>query len=130
MRPYAARAPSGLIQVNPEAVLATTQDATANPKNLVVKELDAGIVGRFIDDLDAAVVNTDWALKSGLTPSDRIATEAVDNNPYRNFIAVKAGHENDAWVSARSSRSCSKGANDTVRAPLAKVYKGTALPAW
>ena len=89
----------GLIKLKPEAgILATTQDITANPKNLVVKELDAGIVGRSIDDLDAAVVNTDWALKSGLTPSDRIATEAVENNPYRNFIAVKAGHENDAWV--------------------------------
>ena len=59
----------GLIKLKPEAViLATTQDITANPKNLVVKELDAGIVGRSIDDLDAAVVNTDWALKSGLTP--------------------------------------------------------------
>ena len=76
---YACSETQGLIKLNPEAgILATTQDITANPKNLVVKELDAGIVGRSIDDLDAAVVNTDWALKSGLTPSDRIATEAVE----------------------------------------------------
>ena len=117
----------GLIKLNPEAgILATSQDITANPKNLVVKELDAGIVGRSIDDLDAAVVNTDWALKSDLTPSDRIATEVVENNPYRNFIAVKAGHENDAWVKSLVESY----ENDTVRATLAKVYKGTALPAW
>jgi D-methionine transport system substrate-binding protein len=117
----------GLIKLNPEAgILATTQDITDNPKNVVVKELDAGIVGRSIDDLDAAVVNTDWALKSGLTPSDRIATEAVENNPYRNFIAVKAGHENDTWVKPLVESY----ENDTVRATLAKVYKGTALPAW
>ena len=104
----------GIIKLKPDSgILATSQDITANPKNIVVKELDAGIVGRSIDDLDAAVVNTDWALKSNLTQGDRIATEAVDNNPYRNFIAVKVGHE-----------------NDTVRAALAKIYKGTALPAW
>jgi D-methionine transport system substrate-binding protein len=117
----------GLIKLKPEAgILATTQDITDNPKKLVVKELDAGIVGRSIDDLDAAVVNTDWALKAGLTPNDRIATEAVDNNPYRNFIAVKAGHENDPWVKTLVQSY----ENDTVRATLAKVYKGTALPAW
>jgi D-methionine transport system substrate-binding protein len=117
----------GLIKLKPEAgILATSQDITDNPRKLVVKELDAGIVGRSIDDLDAAVVNTDWALKVGLTPNDRIATEAVDNNPYRNFIAVKAGHENDPWVKTLVQSY----ENDTVRATLAKVYKGTALPAW
>jgi D-methionine transport system substrate-binding protein len=117
----------GLIKLKPDAgILATAQDITANPKNLIVKELDAGIVGRSIDDLDAAVVNTDWALKSDLSQNDRIATEAVGDNPYRNFIAVKAGHENDPWVKTLVESY----ENDTVRATLAKVYKGTALPAW
>jgi D-methionine transport system substrate-binding protein len=117
----------GLIKLKPEVgILATTQDITANPKNIVVKELDAGIVGRSIDDLDAAVVNTDWALKSNLTRDDRIATEPVKDNPYRNFIAVKAGHENDPWVKILVASY----ENDTVRAALAKIYRGTALPAW
>src|ERR1700691_1589379 len=117
----------GIIKLKPDSgILATSQDITANPKNIVVKELDAGIVGRSIDDLDAAVVNTDWALKSNLTQGDRIATEAVDNNPYRNFIAVKVGHENDPWVKSLVASY----ENDTVRAALAKIYKGTALPAW
>ncbi len=88
----------GAIKLKPDAgILATTADITDNPKKLEIKELDAGIVGRSIDDLDAAVVNTDWALKSHLTQADRLATEAVENNPYRNFIAVKEGHENDPW---------------------------------
>jgi D-methionine transport system substrate-binding protein len=117
----------GLIKLKPEAgILATTQDITANRRNIAVKELDAGIVGRSIDDLDAAVVNTDWALKSNLTEGDRLATEQVENNPYRNFIAVKAGHENDPWVKILVASY----ENDTVRAALAKIYKGTALPAW
>ena len=42
------------------------------------------------------------------------------------LTAVKAGHENDPWVKPLVEAY----ENDTVRATLAKVYKGTALPAW
>ncbi len=117
----------GLVKLKPEAgILATTADITGNPRGVQVKELDAGIVGRSIDDLDAAVVNTDWALKSGLTQADRIATEPVADNPYRNFIAVKAGHENDPWVKTLVAAY----QNNTIRDTLKTVYKGTALAAW
>ena len=120
-------ASQGAITLKPEAgILATTADITDNPKGLQIKELDAGIVGRSIDDLDGAVVNTDWALKSNLTAADRIATEPVAGNPYRNFIAVKAGHENDPWVKPLVAAY----QNDAVRESLKTVYKGTGLAAW
>jgi len=117
----------GLIKVKPDAgILATLADVVDNPKKLEIKELDAGIVGRSIDDLDAAVVNTDWAIKSNLTQDDRLATEAIEGNPYRNFIAVKAGSEDEPWVKTLVAAY----QNDRVKETLAKVYKGTALPAW
>jgi D-methionine transport system substrate-binding protein len=117
----------GVITLKPEAgILATPADIVTNPKKVEIKELDAGIVGRSIDDLDAAVVNTDWAFKSGLTAADRIATEPVENNPYRNFIAVKVGREQEPWVRTLVESY----ENDTIRGTLQKVYKGTALPAW
>ncbi|MBB3611262.1 MetQ/NlpA family lipoprotein [Rhizobium sp. BK602] len=107
-------------------ILATIADIVENPKNVEIKELDAGIVGRSIDDLDAAVVNTDWALKSGLSPKERIAQEPIDGNPYRNFIAVRQGSENEAWVKTLVSAY----QNDTVKAEFDKVYKGTGLSAY
>lgn len=117
----------GLITLRPEAgILATAADITGNPKRLVVKELDAGIVGRSIDDLDAAVVNTDWALKSGLGTDERIATEPVADNPYRNLIAVEAGHENDPWVKPLVASF----QTDAVRDALKTAFKGTAVAAW
>lgn len=117
----------GVIKLKPDAgILATPVDIVENPKQVEIKELDAGIVGRSIEDLDAAVVNTDWAIKSNLTKDERIATEAVEDNPYRNFIAVKQGRENEAWVKTLVAAY----QNDTVKETLAKVYKGTALPAW
>jgi D-methionine transport system substrate-binding protein len=116
-----------LLKLSPDAgILATTTDITDNPRHIKVQELDAGIVGRSIDDLDAAVVNNDWAAKSHLTAADRLATESAENNPYRNFIAVKAGHENDPWVKVIVAAY----QNDAVKAALAKAYHGTALAAW
>lgn len=107
-------------------ILATTTDIAENPKHLVIKELDAGIVGRSVEDLDGAVVNTDWALKSGLTPENRIAQEAVADNPYRNFIAVKAGNENQPWVMTLVASY----QNEKVKAEFDRVYKGTGISAY
>lgn len=106
--------------------LATTADIAENPKKVVIKELDAGIVGRSVEDLDAAVVNTDWALKSGLGPENRIAQEPVADNPYRNFIAVKSGNENEAWVKTLVASY----QNEAVKAEFDKVYKGTGISAY
>ncbi|CCV10224.1 MetQ/NlpA family lipoprotein [Mesorhizobium sp. STM 4661] len=107
-------------------ILATTADIADNPKKVVIKELDAGIVGRSVEDLDAAVVNTDWALKSGLTPENRIAQEPIADNPYRNFIAVKAGNENKPWVKTLVASY----QNEAVKAEFDNIYKGTGLSAY
>ncbi|TIW06545.1 MAG: metal ABC transporter substrate-binding protein, partial [Mesorhizobium sp.] len=81
---------------------------------------------RSVDDLDAAVVNTDWALKSGLGPENRIAQEPVADNPYRNFIAVKIGSKNEPWVKTLVASY----QNETVKAEFDKVYKGTGISAY
>ncbi|MER9235571.1 MetQ/NlpA family ABC transporter substrate-binding protein [Mesorhizobium sp. M0622] len=117
----------GLIKLKDgTGILATTTDISENPKKLVIKELDAGIVGRSVEDLDGAVVNTDWALKSGLGPESRIAQETVADNPYRNFIAVKAGNENQPWVKTLVASY----QNEKVKAEFDRVYKGTGISAY
>lgn len=117
----------GLIKLKDgTGILATVADIVENPKNIEIKELDAGIVGRSIDDLDAAVVNTDWALKSALTPQDRIAQEPVADNPYRNFIAVREADKDQPWVKTLVASY----QNPTVKAEFDRVYKGTGLAAY
>jgi len=118
----------GLIKLKPDAgILATVADIAENPKDIQIKELDAGVVGRAIDDLDAAVVNTDWALKASLDPDqDRIAQEPVENNPYRNFIAVRASDVNAAWVKPLVAAY----QNDRVKAVFDRVYRGTGVAAY
>jgi len=117
----------GLIKLKEgTGILATVADIAENPKNLEIKELDAGVVGRAIDDLDGAVVNTDWALKAGLTPENRIAQEAIADNPYRNFIAVREADAEEPWV----AKLVAAYQNPTVKAVFDQVYKGTGVAAY
>ncbi|QCP50044.1 MetQ/NlpA family lipoprotein [Trinickia violacea] len=118
----------GLITLKPDVgLLPTARDIDKNPKNIHIKELDAGIVGRAIDDVDAAVINTDWAIKAGIKiPQERIAREAVKGNPYRNFLAVNEKDANAPWV--RTLVDAYQQPN--VAAEILAVYHGATLPAW
>ncbi|MFI1565889.1 MetQ/NlpA family ABC transporter substrate-binding protein [Streptomyces sp. NPDC020490] len=78
---------------------ATPSDITENPKNLKFKELEAAQTPRSLDDVDAAVVNGNYAIEAGLRPSaDALVLESAKDNPYGNFLAVKKGNENDPRV--------------------------------
>ncbi|ABE36082.1 NLPA lipofamily protein [Paraburkholderia xenovorans LB400] len=118
----------GLITLRPDVgLLPTVRDIANNPKNIHIKELDAGIVGRAIGDLDAAVINTDWAIKAGIKiPQERIAQEKVAGNPYRNFIAVNENDQKAPWVHALVESY----QEPNVAAEILRVYHGATLPAW
>ncbi|HET9381836.1 MAG TPA: MetQ/NlpA family ABC transporter substrate-binding protein [Streptomyces sp.] len=78
---------------------ATPADITENPRNLRFKELEAAQTPRSLDDVDAAVVNGNYAIESGLKPSkDALVLESAEKNPYGNFLAVKSGNEDDPRV--------------------------------
>ncbi|MFD9130801.1 MetQ/NlpA family ABC transporter substrate-binding protein [Kitasatospora sp. NPDC059571] len=78
---------------------ATVQDIAGNPKHLKFKELEAAQLPRSLGDLDAAVINGNYALDSGLKPAkDAILLEKAAGNPYANILAVKKGRENDPRV--------------------------------
>jgi D-methionine transport system substrate-binding protein len=119
---------NGLIRLRDNVgLLPTARDIADNPKHVQIKELDAGIVGRAIDDLDAAVVNTGWAFKTGIkVPQERIAQEKVADNPYRNFLAVNAKDAKAPWV--RELLDSYQQAN--VATTILSVYHGAVLPAW
>ena len=89
----------GLIKLRPEAGLkATPLDVTSNPKKIKFIEVDAAQLPRSLDDLDAAAINTNYALPAGLTPAkDAIAQENA-KSPYVNVLVVQAKDKDQAWV--------------------------------
>ncbi|MFI2643668.1 MetQ/NlpA family ABC transporter substrate-binding protein [Streptomyces sp. NPDC018610] len=78
---------------------ATPKDVTGNPKDLKFKELEAAQLPRSLGDVDAAVINGNYALEAKLSPAkDALAAESAQGNPYANFLAVKKGNEKDPRV--------------------------------
>lgn len=78
---------------------ATPADITKNPKDLTFKELEAAQTPRSLEDVDAAVVNGNYAIETDLKPAeDALVLEAAKDNPNNNLLAVKEGQEDDPRV--------------------------------
>ncbi|MFE3829820.1 MetQ/NlpA family ABC transporter substrate-binding protein [Streptomyces sp. NPDC059092] len=81
--------------VGTDANLSSVKDA----KGLKFKELEAATLPRALNDVDAAVINGNYAIEAKLKPAeDALALEKSDGNPYANFLAVKRGNEKDPRV--------------------------------
>lgn len=67
----------------------TIQDIQTNPHKFHFKELDAAQLPRVLEDVDAAVINTTFAIPAGLMPSrDALYTENKDS-PYANLVVIR-----------------------------------------
>lgn len=90
-----------LLRVDAKAgAAATLHDIVSNPRHLQFRELEAAQLPRSLPDVDAAIVNGNYALDSGLNPiRDGLVREAADS-PYVNVLAVNSGKEADPRVLA------------------------------
>ena len=75
-------------------------DVKDNPKGLKFKEVEAASLPRVLSDVDAAVINGNYAIPAGLSAAkDGLFVEGADS-PYVNVIAVKAGNEDNPAIQA------------------------------
>ena len=111
---------AGLIKLKENAGLeAIPLDIVENPKNLKFSEIEAATLPRILSDVDAAVINGNYAIPAGLVATrDGLFVEGADS-PYVNVIAVKAGNENNPAVKALVEALKS----DEVKAYVAEHYK-------
>ena len=120
-------AKEGLIKVNPEAGLkAGPADVTENPKNIKFAELDAAQLPRSLDDVDAAVINTNYALEAGLHPkTDAIAIEGSES-PYANVIVVRSADKDASWAKTLVEAYH----DDSIKTFINEEFKGALIPSW
>lgn len=109
-----------------EGEVITKLDIVENPKNIEIEELEAAQLPRTLQDVDAAVINTNYALPAGLNPlKDALAIEDKDS-PYSNIIAVKEDNKDAQWakdlVEAVTSPEIKKFIEDN--------YKGAIVPSF
>jgi len=115
----------GLIKLDPKAgMTATAKDIIENPKNLKIVELDASTLTRILKDVDAAVINGNYALEADLLPDkDAIILEDKDS-PYANIVAIRKGEEEEErFVKLMKALQSEK-----VREFIEKEYEGAILP--
>lgn len=71
-----------------DPVKATVDDIASNPKNIVIKQVNAEILPTVLDSVDAAVVNGNYAIGAGLDLADAAYMEQLSEG-YYNVIAVR-----------------------------------------
>lgn len=78
---------AGLITLeDPKSISATPLDIKENKLNLNIKELEAPQLPRSLDDVDGAIINTNYAIDAGLNPlKDALFIENADS-PYVNVV--------------------------------------------
>jgi D-methionine transport system substrate-binding protein len=117
----------GLITLkDPADEMATLKDVTANPKHLKFRELEAAMLPRTLDEVDLALINTNYALAAGLNPTrDALLIEGKDS-PYVNYLVGRPDNRNDPRVQklARVLNS------PQIKAFIEQKYHGAVLPAF
>lgn len=107
---------------------ATVLDIESNPKNLVIKEIEAAQLARALPDVDLAVINGNYAIEAGLNVGkDALAVEDKDSEAaqtYANIVAVKEGNENSKAIKALIEALQS----EEVRNFINEKYDGAVIP--
>lgn len=98
-----------------------------NPHGFEIVPIEAASLPRALEDLDAAVINGNYALEAGLpekAPALEIESfDAVTTVKRTNYIAVKAGTENSEKIQALVKAIVS----DDVRKYIEDTYKGAVI---
>jgi D-methionine transport system substrate-binding protein len=118
---------AGLITLeDPKAIDATTISIVKNPKNLQFKEIESPQLPRALEDVDAAVINTNYALGANLNPSrDALFIEQKDS-PYVNLlIANKNSAKNEDLKKVINELTSAD-----VKKFIEKQYDGAVVPAF
>lgn len=104
----------------------TIKDIIENPKNLRFKELDAAQLPRILEDVDFAVINTNFALEAKLNPvNDALFIEDKDS-PYANILTVRPDNAKSPAI-----LELVKVLNSTeVKKFIEEKYKGAVIPAF
>ncbi|AAF10930.1 MetQ/NlpA family ABC transporter substrate-binding protein [Deinococcus radiodurans] len=118
---------AGLIRLRAGAgVSATPKDIISNIKGLKFRELEAAQLPRSLQDVDAAIVNANYALDIGLDPTKDALFHEGKNSPYVNILATTKANLNNPDLKKLTAALTSPEA----KAWLLKKYGGSVIPAF
>ena len=107
-------------------IKATVQDVVANPKNIQFQEVEAAQLPRVLDDVDAAVINTNYAMQAGFVPASDALIIEDSTSPYVNIVAVREGDQEKPAIQKLMKALKS----EAVKKFIEEKYKGAVVPAF
>lgn len=118
---------AGLIKIKKDKkATATIYDIEENKKNIEFIELDAAQIPKQLSELDAAAINTNFALAAGINPKkDSILLEST-NSPYVNYIVVREENKNDPTI----KKFVKAYQSEEVKKFIEKKFGGSVIPSW
>ena len=79
---------------------ATPLDIEENPYNIEFKEVEAAQLPNVLQDVDYAVINSNYAIEAGLNPTKDALGFEGSASAYGNILAVKEGNEDTDIIKA------------------------------
>ncbi|HSI66482.1 MAG TPA: MetQ/NlpA family ABC transporter substrate-binding protein [Planococcus sp. (in: firmicutes)] len=118
---------AGLIKVEEGVGLqATVMNIAENENNYDFIELDSAQIPRQLDELDAAAINTNFALEAGYVPAeDSIFIEPSDS-PFVNLVASRTENQDDEAITQFLELYHS----DEVKEFIDQEFPGSLVPSW
>jgi len=116
---------AGVIKLKEGAgITATPRDIAENPKEIKVRELEAATLPRVLNQVDLALINTNYALEAGLNPNkDALVIEGADS-PYVNILVTREDNQHAEAVQKLVKALHS----DEAKAFINEKYKGAVVP--
>jgi len=105
---------------------ATVDDIVDNPKNITIHEVDAAQTARVLPDVDAAAVNSNYALELDMNPKkDSIFIEDA-NSPYVCIVAVRTEDKGNPVI----KKFIDAYQSEEVRQFINEEFNGSVIPAF
>ncbi|MBW0148291.1 MetQ/NlpA family ABC transporter substrate-binding protein [Marinobacter arenosus] len=118
---------AGLITLKDASkITATPRDIAENPKNLDFKELEAATLPRILNQVDIALINTNYALEAGLNPTEDALVIEGSDSPYVNILVARPDNKDSEAMKKLSAALTS----DAVKAFIKENYEGAVVPAF
>lgn len=117
----------GLLKLkDPSNASATKKDIVENPKNLKFRELEAATLPRVLDQVDLALINTNYALEAKLNPVKDSLFIEDGNSPYANLLVAREDNKDSPAIKKLAAALNSP----EVKQFIQEKYKGAIVPAF
>ena len=118
---------NGLIKLkDSHNILSTVKDITENKKGFKIKELEAATLPRVLDQVDLALINTNYAIEAKLVPTRDALFIEDSKSPYANLLVSRPDNNDSDAVKKLVAALHS----EDVKKFIESKYQGAVVPAF